>query len=564
MTRRLSAGLPTPARQPLRWLRNCRVSVLLVCLLSGCVTGGPRPVFSPASLPQLSAGGPATVPDRWWQEFSDAGLDRQINLALGQNFELATALQRLRAARALTRREASDLLPDLDGVVDLGHTFRPQTNRTQTSWGLDAAYQVDLWGQIQSRVDAERLRAEATREDYQAIALSLAAEVARTWFSLIEAHAQLSLLDEQLATNRDGLTAVELRFATGGQGGSPDVLRQRQLVQSTREQATIVRADIALLEHQLAVLTGQPPQTARYVPGVRFPDLPELPTVSLPAELLGRRPDVKASYLAFAAADRDVEVAVTDQYPRLDLSASLRNSADHPEALFRDFFFSIGGQLVGPILDGGQRRAEVERTSAVRCQRFNEYRQTILVALQEVEDGLALEKYQIERIRLLEQQLELAQSASDQLRQRFITADASFLDILSAIQSQQRLQRTMLSARLELILIRIGLYLSLAGDFDTRPRFALELPEEIPVLDLDSEVPTESRHYAKPPQAVEQTLFFDRDRQPKVRLPPVAGEISLTRGTKSAEDDCRFAADLCNDGPASFLSIASGKTVIHE
>ena len=182
----------------------------------------------------------------------------------------------------------------------------------------------------------------------------------------------------------------------------------------------------------------------------------------------------------------------------------------------------------------------------------------------EVEDGLALEKYQIERIRLLEQQLELAQSASDQLRQRFITADASFLDILSAIQSQQRLQRTMLSARLELILIRIGLYLSLAGDFDTRPRFALELPEEIPVLDLDSEVPTESRNYAKPPQAVEQTLFFDRDRQPKVRLPPVAGEISLPRGTKSAEDDCRFAADLCNDEPASFLSIASGKTVIHE
>src|SRR5690606_16697584 len=129
----------------------------------------------------------------------------------------------------LTRREASDLLPDLNGVMGTDSTFGPGSNPSRNTWGLDAAYQVDLWGQIRSRVEAERLRAEATHADYQAVALSLAAEVSRTWFSLILAYAQLDLLEQQLETNRNGLKAVELRF--GVIGGSPNVLRQRQLVQ---------------------------------------------------------------------------------------------------------------------------------------------------------------------------------------------------------------------------------------------------------------------------------------------------------------------------------------------
>lgn len=454
--------------------------VLLAFAVTGCAGKGVSPSFSVDSIPPFSGSGHAVAEERWWKEFGDAGLNREVNRALTGNFDLTVALQRLRAARAVTRREASDLFPDLNGFADVDHTFQPGRNQTRTTWGLDASYQVDLWGQIQARVDAEQFRADATESDYHTVALSLAAEVSRTWFALIEAYAQLELLDEQLESNRQGQKNVELRFATGGSGGSPDVLRQRQLVQSTLEQGIVVKANIEVLEHQLAVLTGQPPQTATYSPGSVFPDLPPLPATGLPADLLNRRPDVRRSYLAFAAAERDLEAAVTDQYPRLDLRASLVNSAEHPESLFRDWFLSIGGQLIGPILDGGQRRAEVERARAVMYQRFAEYRQTTQIALQEVEDGLALERYQIQRIEKLQDQFRLAKLASDGLSQRIITEDASFLDVLSAIQSQQRLQRTILSARLDLVLIRIGLYLALAGDFDTRPDVAIELPEPLP------------------------------------------------------------------------------------
>lgn len=473
------------------------LSVLLIGVV-GCAGKGPLPTFEPETLPALSQSGNSFTPDRWWGAFADAGLDQEINQALCGNFDLAAAVHRLRAAQALTRREASDLFPDLNGRASNQNTVGPGPSTARASWGLEAAYQLDFWGQIRSRVDAELLRTSATHADYHTVALTLSAEIARTWFALIEDYAQLELLDEQVATNEKGLKAVELRFAETGEGGSPNVLRQRQLVQSTLEQIIVVKTDIEILEHRLAVLTGQPPQTATYAPGSVFPELPPIPYTGLPAELLNRRPDVRARHFALAAADRDLAAAVLDQYPRIDLTASILNSAESPETLFRDWFASIGGQLLGPILDGGQRRAEVERQRALVKLRFSEYRQSILIALQEVEDGLALERYQLERIDNLEKQVELAEKASEQLLQFFITGEATYLDVLSANQSQQRLQRSLLSARLDLILIRVGLYLALAGEFDTRPNVAAELPlEEIEVrsdlvVDDESTTPIQS------------------------------------------------------------------------
>ena len=157
--------------------------VLLIGGLMGMIgCANPGRVSAP-NAPELpfSKSGNATVPDRWWTAFDDRALNEQVEQALGGNLTLATAFHRIRSARALAKREASDLLPDVDGFIDLNKTFNPGPNRTRFALGLDTAYQVDLWGQIQSRVDAERLRASASESDFQAATLSVAAEVARTW-----------------------------------------------------------------------------------------------------------------------------------------------------------------------------------------------------------------------------------------------------------------------------------------------------------------------------------------------------------------------------------------------
>lgn len=506
------------------------VSLLLLSVV-GCATRQVSRDYPSRALLPFSASGEAAMPDRWWTAFGDSNLNLQVEQALGENFELAIALQRLRAARALTRREASDLYPDLDGVFGSNTTFGPGPNQTSINWGLDASYQVDLWGEIQSRVDAERFRADATQADYHAVALTLAAEVARTWFSLVEAHAQLELLDKQVETNRRGLKVQDLRFR-GGINRLPDVYRQQQLVESTLEQAVVVRARVEVLEHQLAVLQGQLPQEAGYSPGAQLPELPPLPYAGLPSELLSRRPDVRGDYLAFVAADRDLASAISAQYPRLNITGSLINAADSAENLFRDWFVSIGSQLIAPLFDGGQRRAEVDRNAAIVCQRFSEYGQTMLLAFQEVEDNLTSECFQVQRIERLNAQAKFAQKASQLLLEQYATGGDNYLDVLSATQAEQRLQREILSARLDLVLIRIGLYLALAGDFDTRPQYNIELPPEFAEVEFASQAPFQAQDLPRfEPSVMEPTnpplsqpdfpLTPPEPAGPTERLPPV-------------------------------------------
>lgn len=457
-----------PARS-IRFRSACGALAVLLVVVGCADRQFVRPRRATEPLPAFTDSGDAVTRDRWWKEFGNESLNEQIELALGSNYVLASAQDRVLAARALARREASDLFGDIDGIVGVSHTFGPGRDRSLYQLGLDGTYPVDLWGEIQSRVDAERLRSVATSLDYHAIALDLASEISRTWFSLIEAHAQVKLLDVQIETNRTGLELQQSRFKEG-LIRIADVLRQEQLLEGTLEQAVVAKARIEVLEHQLAVLLGQMPQTARYKPGIELPDLPPLPATGLPAELLQRRPDVRRDYVAFQAADHDLASAISAQYPRLNLSGSILNVADRPETLLRDWFVSIGGQLIAPLFDGGQRRAEVDRTAAVVSQLFNQYAQTTLVALSEVEDALAREKYQLERIKHLQKQSELAGKSSNLLREQYLIGDAEYLDVLSAITGQQSLQRETLSAQLQLVLIRVELYRALAGSFDPTPQ----------------------------------------------------------------------------------------------
>ena len=436
---------------------------LAICL--GCATGNGVRVGEFPESPPFSDAGELPQEICWWTSFADSELDSFVAKAFADNYTLEAALQRVFAARAIARREASDFFVDLNGLAGVSSTFGPGSDQTIYRHGFDVAYQVDLWGEIESRVKAQEHRAASTCHDYRAVALTLSGDITSIWLSLIEAQAQIELLKVQIDTNRKGLVIQESRFALG-LIRIADVLRQQQLLESTLEQAVLAESRLALLEHQLAVLLGEPPQLASFDLGSVLPDLPPLPATGLPSDLILRRPDIRRDYLALCAADQDLAAAVSAQYPRLNLSASLTNIADDPSNLLRDWFATVGSQLIGPILDGGQRRAEVSRASAFKRQLFNNYSTTVLIAFQEVEDSLAQERFQIQRIEHLEEQVRLAGEASNQLRDQYLIGDAEYLDVLSAITGQQSLQRQLLSAQLELRLIRVSLYLALAGGFD--------------------------------------------------------------------------------------------------
>lgn len=442
--------------------------LLLAVLLQGC-TSAPETTAPPVdTTAAFSPAGTLDVPDRWWTVFGNQQLNTVVDTATAANFTLRTAWQRLQAAQAVVDRESGALFPDLEGTAGASlNGTQPDGTSTETlELGLSSAYEVDLWGRIRARVQAERFRAQASRTDYQAAALSLSGEVVRTWAQLAEANSQRRLVQEQIETNKTVLNLLENRFETG-QIRSVDILRQRQLLESTREQRTIVESRVQVLEHRLAVLLGRAPQAGVENPPQALPELPPLPATGVPTDLIRRRPDVQSAFNRLRAADRDLAAAISNQYPRLTLSVSASTAASAAQDLFQTWAYSFAGDLLAPIFRGGALRAEVDRTEAVRTQRLYEYGQTVLTAFQEVEDALIREKKQRERIQRIEQQVTLAQQAYEQLRVQYFNGAADYLDVLTALDEVQQLRRDRLSAELTLVEDRIALYRALAGSFET-------------------------------------------------------------------------------------------------
>jgi len=438
------------------------------------------PVDPPVTLPgAFSATGDDPVPDRWWTSFADPTLDALLEEALCGNFTLRVAWDRLDQARAVAARSGAPLWPSLDATFgaarsvtraelpgdDDGEPAAATTYATDYALGLAATYEIDLWGRVRSTHDAARLDLSATRQDLQAAAITLAADIAATWFRLIEQRAQLDLVQKQIETNQKHLQVIALRFRSG-QVGATDVLQQQQLVESTRGDRVLIESAVDVLEHQLAVLVGRTPGDLRLDVPPHLPQAPPFPQTGLPAEWIRRRPDVQAAEIRIRAADQRVAAAVADQFPRLSLTVDASTSAERLQYLFDNWMAGIAANLVAPLFDGGERRAEVRRTRAVVAEQLNAYGQVVLNSLQEVEDAIAQETRQAEYVASLQKQLDLSGKASNRTLENYTKGTADFVRYLTALLSHHQLQRNCLQARRDLVLFRIDLYRALAGGWD--------------------------------------------------------------------------------------------------
>lgn len=269
-----------------------------------------------------------------------------------------------------------------------------------------------------------------------------------------------------METNEKVLKLLKVRFSSG-QIRSVDILRQVQLVEATREQQIFAETRLQVLKHALAVLLGKPPQTDIQTIGTSLPEFPPIPETGVPAELIERRPDVRSAFNLLQAADRDLAAAISNQYPRISISASISTGAYDIQDLFTDWGRGIAGELLAPLFRGNELRAEVDRVEAVKQQRLYEYGHAVLTAFREVEDALVQEKQQQKSIESLERQVELAVQTNDQLRSEYLNGMSNYLDVLTALDEEQQLRRDLLSSKLALLEYRIALYQALAGSLET-------------------------------------------------------------------------------------------------
>jgi outer membrane protein TolC len=227
------------------------------------------------------------------------------------------------------------------------------------------------------------------------------------------------------------------------------------------------------------VLVGRPPRSELPVDAASLISLPPLPDTGIPSALLSRRPDVRSAYLAVQAEDLRVAEAVADRFPRISITAGGDTSADNVRDLFDNWALNVASNVVQPIVDGGRRRAEVERTRALLSESIHQYGQVVLDTLEEVERALIQETRRTEYLASLDQQLATARTVIERTRDSFIQGQLDYLRVLDALTSRQRLEREYVFAKRDRISARIDLGRSLAGGWPSqRPALAdLDEPE---------------------------------------------------------------------------------------
>ena len=440
---------------------------------------------APVALPDSYGGEtPATAaqapkPERWWTAFGHPDLDRLIERALAGNFDLHAAWARLWQSEALADQAGAPRWPQLEaslgGRVSRGRFFPGAPTRTDTfaSGSLAASYEVDIWDKLGSTARAAALERDAAADAVQALAMTLTARVAETWFDLVRTRAQRALLEEQLATSTAFLDLLKARFSQG-MATAVEVSQQEQLAIGTRSELVLTHSREAVLTHQLAVLVGEVPGRVQPGAGAQLPELPPLPATGVPSELLQRRPDLRAAQRRVEAADNRIAAAIADRYPSLRLTAQVSSEPGTPNDWLLDPIWSLAAGLTAPIFDGGRRAAEVERRRAMMAELVANYGQTVLTAMVEVQDALVQEQRQRERIVEITNQLQVADTTLDLVRARYGQGAADFLSVLTALTSQQQVQLNLLQARRELLSHRIQLCRALGDTWTTE----LKRPED--------------------------------------------------------------------------------------
>ena len=505
-------------RHVLRALRAPQVWLTSAALLASSCS--PHPVVNnpavPVELPDRysqTAGDEGDVapdeasPDRWWIAFEDPELSHLVDEALARNFQLGAAWARLEQAEAGLQGQSSSYWPQISAQLDVarrrqvvvfGALGRQEFENNSFGISVPVSYELDLWNRVGHQVAASGLDVLAGRDDVEALAITVVANVVETWLNLLQQRALRRLLEAQLETNQMYAELVTLRFAHG-LGTALDIYQQRQQVQATEAQLSQIEGGEAIARQQLAVLVGRSPGAfaagqigALPEPNV-LPPLPPLPDAGIPGHLLLRRPDVRAARRRVTAQDHRLGAAIADQFPTFRFSASIGLSSPSIQDLLSSFVWSLASSLIAPVLDGGRRAAEVRRNRAALQERLQTFAQTILTAMLEVESALAQERQLVVQLENLEGQLVTARSALTESRRRYSAGLSDYLPVLTALASTQRAEQSMLQTRRQLLSQRVQLARALGG------AWTLEL--EAPRLPLPTEERANGEGPDEPPPA---------------------------------------------------------------
>lgn len=444
-----------PSRDGLRWAVPA-----LLAIAAGCAVGPdyhrPATELPPAWQPDApwheAAPNDGALKGEWWKLFQDDTLNPLVERALAGNQNLRVAAARLDQARDQVSVAASDLYPwvGLSGAADRGKT---SANRPLSAYGLanqstvqnnfvlgpTVTYEADLFGRVRREVEGVRAGAQQAEADFENTRLILIAQVATDYFALRELDAEIAVVRHSLELQRDALGFIasrhDLGFATG-----LDLAQQQALVDADATQLELLSNQRSQFEHAIATLVGTPAPAFALSAALPTASLPAIP-VGLPSDLLQRRPDVASAERSMAAANARIGVARAAYYPGIVLGSSFNepNAGWQSNALATLFdapsrLWSIGLAASQTLFDAGKTRANVRIANADYAAAVATYRQTVLTAMEEVENGITGLASLDRAVTQADASVKSAQDAFDIATARYKGGVDTYLEMITAQQ----------------------------------------------------------------------------------------------------------------------------------
>ncbi len=385
----------------------------------------------------------ATLRGDWWTIFGDTQLNQLEPKVAAENQNLKAAEARFREARALIQYNRSNLYPTIgtspSAVGERESSNRPYFNTqnssnstADTQLPLDLNYEIDLWGRIRHGVNAAREEAQASAADMQTALLSLQAELAMDYFEARSADAEQKLLQDTVKDYEEAYRITNNRFE-GGVAPQSDVDQARTQLEAARVEASDVTLLRAQYEHAIAVLLGQPPATFS-LPATPLDARPPGIPVGLPSELLERRPDIAAAERRVAEANDRIGIARAAYFPTLSLNGAVGYESTALSTLLSrsSFLWAVGPTLSETFFDAGRRRSASEQANAAYDETVANYRQTSLIAFQQVEDNLTALRVLNQEAVHQRQATKSAQGAQQIFNNRYLGGLDTYLQVVTA------------------------------------------------------------------------------------------------------------------------------------
>ena len=453
------------------------ISIFIIVFLTSCTLGPEyeRPDNSAQEIEKFKnyskKSGDEEI-SRWWTRIDDPLTEELVNKLIDQSYDIEASYAKLKQAIERSTIAGADLYPSLYANFDAGRLNTPGFDTVKNfGLGLSTSWELDLFGRTQSNIAGRTAEIEASIFEIDALIQSLIAQVVSQRITIAVNASKLTLVESVIDTREKTLQIVERRYNTGSNSVSAlDVRLARENLASAKAELPSAEADLEESIYELDLLLGQAIGKSENLDYQKFSLLPPPRKIEtpLPAALLDRRPDLRASELRAIAANADIGIAVADLYPNLTLSASITQNASKISDLLdsENAGWSLLGSITQKIFEAGKLRANIRLREAQTEELIANYKKGILTAVKEVETALLREEKLQKQVELLTINLTEAKHAERIASDRYAKGVG---DILEVLNTQQRLWQTgqnLLDAQSANWRNRIALYLAIGGDWD--------------------------------------------------------------------------------------------------